>query len=135
MGRSIADLYIDQTVMDAVAEAKLMVPSISPETLKDILDEDNVLIIDVRDASILAVTGKVKGALNVSRSMLEFWADDSTPFYDRVFSKDKTIVLYCSSGGQSALAGKALIQLGYQDVRSLGAFQVWVEAGGQIEKP
>jgi len=135
MGRSIVDFYIDQTVMDAVAQAKMVVPSISPESLKSILDEDDVLIIDVRGRSEIADTGKVKGALNVSRTMLEFWADDSTPFHDKVFSKDKTVVLYCNSGGQSALAGKTLIELGYQDVKNLGAFQDWVEAGGKIEQP
>ncbi|MCZ6590496.1 MAG: rhodanese-like domain-containing protein, partial [Alphaproteobacteria bacterium] len=49
-------------------------------------------------------------------------------------SKDKTVVLYCASGGRSALGGKALMELGYQDVRNLGAFKDWVEADGAIEK-
>ena len=66
--------------------------------------------------------------------MLEFLADDSTPFHNEAFSKDKTVVLYCASGGRSALAGKALIELGYKDVRNLGAFLDWVESSGAIEK-
>ena len=112
---------------------KKMVPSISPENLKNIMGEDNVLVVDVRDAPELADTGKVQGALNVSRGMLEFRADDSTPFHNEAFSKDKTVVLYCGSGGRSALAGKALIELGYKDVRNLGAFTDLVESGGVIE--
>ena len=135
MSRSITDMYVNQTVMDLVAEAKKVVPSISPEQLKSILDEDKVLVIDVRDAPELVETGKIKGARHVSRGMLEFRADVSSPFHDAAFSQDKTVVLYCGSGGRSALAGKALMELGYQDVRNLGAFQNWVEAGGAIEQP
>ena len=125
---------MSRSIIDAVAEAKKMVPSISPEKLKNIMGKDNVLIVDVRDAPELADTGKVKGALNVSRGMLEFRADGSTPFHNKAFSKDKTVVLYCASGGRSALAGRALLELGYQNVLNLGAFQNWVNAGGAIEK-
>lgn len=126
---------MSKSIMDVVAEAKAIVPSISPGELKGILGQDRVLIVDVRDAPELTDTGKVQGALNVSRGMLEFRADEATPYHNKAFAKDKTIVLYCASGGRSALAGKALMELGYQDVRSLGAFKDWVEAGGAVEKP
>ncbi len=124
-----------KSIMDVVAEAKAVVPSITPHELMGILQQDNVLVVDVRDAPELAETGKVKGALNVSRGMLEFRADETTPYHNQAFSKDKTLVLYCASGGRSALGGKALMELGYRDVRNLGAFKDWVEAGGVIEKP
>jgi len=126
---------MSKSIMDVVAEAKTMVPSISPEELKSIMEQDKVLVVDVRDAPELTATGKVQGALNVSRGMLEFRADETTPYHDKSFTKDKTIVLYCASGGRSALGGKALMELGYRDVRNLGAFKDWVEAGGAIEKP
>ncbi len=126
---------MSKSIMDLVAEAKSVVPSISPEELKSILGQDKVLVVDVRDAPELTATGKVQGALNVSRGMLEFRADETTPYHDKSFTKDKTIVLYCASGGRSALGGKALMELGYRDVRNLGAFKDWVEAGGAIDKP
>ena len=129
------EVFMSKSIMDVVAEAKTMVPSISPEELKSILGQDKVLVVDVRDAPELTATGKVQGALNVSRGMLEFRADETTPYHDKSFTKDKTIVLYCASGGRSALGGKALMELGYRDVRNLGAFKDWVEAGGAIEKP
>lgn len=125
---------MSKSIMDMVSEAKAAVPSISAEELKGILGRDNVLVVDVRDAPELVDTGKVQGAINVSRGMLEFRADEATPYYNDAFSKDKTIVLYCASGGRSALGGKALMELGYKDVRNLGAFKDWVEAGGAIEK-
>jgi len=89
----------------------------------------------VRDAPELTETGRVKGAINVSRGMLEFRADETTPTHNTAFRKGKTIVLYCASGGRAALAGKALMNIGYEDVRCLGAFKDWVEAGGPVEIP
>ncbi len=125
---------MSKSIMDVVAEAKEMIQSISPQELKSISGQDKVLVVDVRDSPELTDTGKVPGALNVSRGMLEFRADETTPYHNEAFSKDKTIVLYCASGGRSALGGKALMELGYQDVRDLGAFKDWVNAGGAVEK-
>jgi len=123
-----------RSIMEAVAEAKAMVPSISPDEVKAMQGRDDVLIVDVRDAPELADGGKVAGALHVSRGMLEFRADAATPYHNEAFSTDKTVVLYCASGGRSALAGKALLDLGYANVRNLGAFKDWVAAGGAVEK-
>ena len=53
----------------------------------------------------------------------------------RIFAKDKTIIVYCASGGRAALAGKLLKEMGYGQVHNLGAFKDWVENGGAIEKP
>jgi rhodanese-related sulfurtransferase len=128
-------MLMSRSIMNDVADAKSAVPSISPEELRKVLGQDNVLVIDVRDAPELAATGKVKGALNVSRGMLEFRADETTKFYDPSFSKDKMIVTYCSSGGRAALAAKTLMELGYPDVRRLGTVADWVDAGGETDRP
>ncbi len=97
-------------------------------------EQDDILVVDVRDAHELETTGKVAGALNVSRGMLEFKADEATPMHDKIFSKDKTIVLYCASGGRAALCGKALLDLGFKDVRNMGSIKEWIEASGKVEK-
>ena len=106
------------SIMDQVAEAKAVVPDISPSEVKALMGREDVLIIDVRDDGEVASTGKVQGALHVSRGMLEFRADETTPYHDEALSKDKTIILYCASGGRAALSGKALLDLGYKDVRN-----------------
>ncbi len=124
---------MSKSIMDQVAEAKAVVPDISPDEVKSLMGRDDVLIVDVRDDGEVASTGKVRGALHVSRGMLEFRADETTPYHNEAFSKDKTIILYCASGGRSALGGKALLDLGYNDVRNLGGFPTWVEAGGDVE--
>jgi rhodanese-related sulfurtransferase len=120
-------------IMEQVADAKAVVPAISPDEVKSMMGRDDVLIVDVRDGTEVAASGKVKGAVHASRGMIEFQADPASPMHQPVFSTDKTVVLYCASGGRSALAGKALKDLGYADVRNLGGFGGWVEAGGEVE--
>lgn len=67
--------------------------------------------------------------------MLEFRADAASPFHDRSLEKDKTIIVYCASGGRSALAGRVLKDLGYEKVYNLGGFKDWADSGGPIERP
>jgi rhodanese-related sulfurtransferase len=82
----------------------------------------------------VAASGKVAGAVHVSRGMLEFRADPESPYHDKNFAKDKSVVVYCASGGRSALAGKMLKDLGYEKVYNLGGFKDWAESGGAVEK-
>ena len=121
-------------IMEQVADAKAVVPAIGADEVKGMLGRDDVLIVDVRDGTEVAASGKVKGALHASRGVIEFQADPSSPMHKPEFSTDKTVIVYCASGGRSALAGKALKDLGYTDVRNLGGFAGWVEAGGEVEK-
>ena len=65
--------------------------------------------------------------------MLEFRADPATPYHDPALQKDKTILLYCASGGRSALAGKALQDMGYEKVYNAGGIKELAEAGLEIE--
>jgi rhodanese-related sulfurtransferase len=43
------------------------------------------------------------------------------------------VILYCASGGRSALAGKLLKDMGYENVFNLGGFNDWAAAGGARE--
>ncbi len=95
----------------------------------------NTLVVDVRDAPEVEKSGKIAGAVHVSRGMLEFRADPDSPYHDKNFAKDKTVILYCASGGRSALAAKVLKDMGFGQVYNVGAFKDWVESGGAIEKP
>jgi rhodanese-related sulfurtransferase len=122
-----------QSIMERVAAAKAVVPAISPQDAAA-LQAKGALVVDVRDAPELAAGGKAKGAVHVSRGMLEFKADPRSPYHDQAFDPNKTVILYCASGGRSALAGKALQDLGFKDVRNLGAFKDWVESGQAVEK-
>lgn len=121
------------TVEAMLAEAKRAVPQIAPAEAERKLAAPDVLLVDVRDANELQNGGKLKGAVHVSRGMLEFRADPASPYHNPAFQKDKTVILYCASGGRSALAGKALQDLGYRSVYNLGGFKDAAEAGMAVE--
>jgi rhodanese-related sulfurtransferase len=122
-------------VKDMMTAANAAVPRITPAQAREMMAEGNALVVDVRDAPEVEKSGKVAGSVHVSRGMLEFRADPETPYHDKNFTKDKTIILYCASGGRSALGGKVLKDMGYTQVYNLGAFKDWVDSGGLIDKP
>jgi rhodanese-related sulfurtransferase len=118
-----------KNVKDLLAEANTTVPKLSPAEAAEKMRSGDVLIVDVRDPSEVQQTGKLKGALNVSRGMLEFRADPESQYHNPAFQKDKTILLHCASGGRSALAGKTLQDMGYKTVFNIGAFKDLAAAG------
>jgi rhodanese-related sulfurtransferase len=121
------------SVKQMMEAANAAVPRITPAQAKEMMAKGNVLVVDVRDAPEVEKSGRVAGAVHVSRGMLEFRADAETPYHDKNFAKDKTIILYCASGGRSALSGKVLKDMGYGHVYNLGAFKDWAESAGAIE--
>jgi rhodanese-related sulfurtransferase len=122
------------SVKEMLSAANSSVPKISPQDAAALIQRGQALVVDVRDGLEIQSTGKVQGAKHVARGMLEFRADPDSPYYDKEFSRDKTVIVYCASGGRSALAGKTLQDMGYKDVRNLGGFKDWVENGGAVDK-
>lgn len=118
-----------QSVQDMLADANACVPKISPAEAQRLMREKGALLVDVREAPELAASGKLENALHVSRGMLEFKADSAMPAHNPEFRKDRPIILYCASGGRSCLSGKALHDLGYQEVYNLGGFKEAAAAG------
>ena len=121
-------------VKQMMEAANAAVPRITPAQARDMMAKGDTLVVDVRDAPEVAQSGKVAGAVHVSRGMLEFRADPASPYHDKNFAKDKTVLVYCASGGRSALAGKALKDLGYERVYNLGGFKDWADSGGAVDK-
>jgi len=122
------------SVKEMMEAANAAVPRITAAQARDMIAKGDTLIVDVRDAPEVAASGKVAGAVHVSRGMLEFRADPQLPSHDKNFAKDKAVILYCGSGGRAALAGKMLKDLGYERVYNLGGFKDWTDAGGEVEK-
>ena len=122
-----------KTVQSMLAEADAEVPRISPQDAKALVGRSDVLFLDVREPPEVAVSGKVRGALAVPRGLVEFRADPASPMHDAAFDHAKTIVTYCASGGRAALVGKTLKDMGYDQVRNLGGFKGWVDAGGEVD--
>jgi rhodanese-related sulfurtransferase len=123
-----------KTVQSMLAEAEAEVPRISPEEAKALVGRADVLFLDVREPAEVATSGKVPGALAIPRGLVEFRADPASALHDKAFDRSKTVVAYCASGGRSALVGKTLKDMGYGNVKNLGGFKGWLDAGGEVEK-
>jgi rhodanese-related sulfurtransferase len=128
-------MVMPASVKEMLATANAAVPRITPQDAAKLMESGEVLVVDVREGAEVQASGKVPGAVNVPRGMLEFRADPDSPYHDPNFDRGKTVVLYCASGGRSALGAKTLQDLGYTDVRNMGGFKDWAESGGEIEKP
>jgi len=123
-----------KSAKELVEAANAVVPRISPAQARELIAKGNTVVVDVRDAPEVEKTGTVAGAVHVPRGMLEFRADPESPYHDQNFAKDKTVIVYCASGGRSALSGQALKELGYEEVYNLGAFGDWADSGGAVNK-
>ena len=122
-----------KTAKEYLAEANAVVPRISSDEGISKHDAGNSLFIDVRDSSDIVKSGTIAGALRIPRGFLEFAADENLPYFNVKLSKDADIVLVCAAGGQAALAGKTLKDMGYKNVCNVGGIADWVEAGGKLE--
>jgi rhodanese-related sulfurtransferase len=121
------------SVKEILAEANAAVPRLNPAEVREMIGKGNALIVDVRDMPELAGGGKLKGAVHASRGMLEFRADPESPYHNPAFQKDKNLLVYCASGGRSALSGKTLKDLGYPSVYNAGGFKELADAGLETE--
>ncbi len=120
------------TVKDMMEEANAVVEPIDTNGARALL-EQGALLLDVRDTVELQQSGLASGAHHIPRSMLEFRADSALKSHDPELRKERPVILYCASGGRSALAGKLLRDMGYQEVYNLGGFSDWVNGGGETE--
>ena len=92
------------------------------------------VFVDVRDSAAIAATGTIKGAQRIPRGILEFMADPATAAHNKALTKDAEVYLVCAAGGQAALAGKTLLDMGYTNVTNIGGIGDWVKAGGLVEE-
>lgn len=119
---------------DMVEEAERDVETLSVEAVRDLLDDGDATLLDIRDVRELWIEGTIPGSRHAPRGMLEFWADPETEYYRDYFDPSRRYVLFCNEAGRSALAAKALREMGFEDVAHMaGGFTAWQEAGYETE--
>lgn len=121
------------TLKDMMAEANAATPRLAPDQVAERLREGAVLL-DVRDPNEVAVTGRVAGAVCISRGMLEFRADPASPMHNTALQRATPVLVYCASGGRSALAARTLRELGYTQVFNAGGFKELTDSGLPVER-
>ena len=119
--------------MQLIGEALAEVASISVDEALELAGGEDTVFVDVRERAEHSA-GAITGAVAAPRGFLEFIADPASPMHNPALSAGKRLVVYCASGGRSALATKTLQDMGYAEVANLtGGFQAWSEAGGPTE--
>jgi rhodanese-related sulfurtransferase len=120
-----------------VAEANQQIRTVSQAEARTKLEDPNVVFVDIRDVRELERDGMIPGAFHAPRGMLEFWVDPDSPYYKEVFGSGKEFVFYCASAWRSALATKAVQDMGLGPVAHLeGGFGAWKKAGAPVgERP
>ena len=95
--------------------------------------KSGVVFVDVRDSAAIQESGTIAGALRIPRGFIEFAADQATQFHNPQMDKDAEIILVCGAGGQAALAGRTLVEMGFKHVSNVGGFGAWKDEGGPVE--
>ncbi len=109
-----------------LAEATAVIESVSVQDLAYLMEDPDVTLVDVRETVERENDGVIPGSIHVPRGLLEFKANPESPAYDNELVPDDRLILYCGTGGRSALAAKTLYDMGYQDVSSLaGGYAAW----------
>lgn len=121
-----------KTTKDYMSEADAVVPRMGAKDAVAAYGKGG-LFIDVRDSAAIAQTGTIKGALRIPRGMIEFVADESSPLFNKDLRKDADIFIICAAGGQAALAGKTMKEMGYSSVANIGGISDWKKADGPTE--
>ena len=117
-----------------VAEAMAEVTTYSVAQVLARLNDATVQIVDIRDIREL-VDGTVLGAFHAPRGMLEFWVDPASPYHKPLFADEgREFILFCGAGWRSALAAKALQDMGMSNVAHIdGGWAEWVKQGAPTE--
>jgi len=126
---------IHRGIKDLLAEANAEIETVSASDLIASTEDENLVIVDLRDPREIERDGRIPGAFHCPRGMLEFWLDPQSPYAKPVFQQDKKFVFHCASGLRSALAAKTAQDMGLKPVAHLGGgFAAWRDAGGPIEQ-
>lgn len=119
------------SVRDMIAQAEARVPTLTVEEALSRVNDSSTVFVDLRDSAEVARDGKIPGALHVNRGMLEFALDPASPYHEAALAGGRLLILYCASGGRSALAADTALSMGVRNVAHLrGGFKAWRAAGG-----
>jgi rhodanese-related sulfurtransferase len=128
-------LKLKRGVKQMVAEANREIVTVPVAGAKELVGNDGVVFVDLRDPRELEREGKIPGAFHCPRGMLEFWVDPESPYHKPVFSSGKQLVFYCQSGWRSALSAKTVQDMGLGNVAHVGGgFTTWKAEGGPVEE-
>ena len=106
-----------KSIQTLVSEAMQEIKTINADEAFKMVEDNNCNLIDIREARELEKTGSVKNSVHISRGMMEIFLDPNSAFFQQgKLDPNKEMVLFCAGGVRSALAVKALQNMGYEKV-------------------
>ena len=106
-----------KSIQTLVLEAMQEIKTINADEAFKMVEDNNCNLIDIREAQELEKTGSVENSVHISRGMMEIFLDPNSVFFQQgKLDQNKEMVLFCAGGVRSALAVKALHNMGYEKV-------------------
>tara|TARA_Y100000741_G_scaffold7085_1_gene5987 strand:+ start:577 stop:960 length:384 start_codon:yes stop_codon:yes gene_type:complete len=106
-----------KSIQTLVSEAMQEIKTINADDAHKMIEDNECNLIDIREARELEKTGSVENSVHISRGMLEVFLDPNSVYFQKEkLDKNKEMVLFCAGGVRSALAVKALKNMGYEKV-------------------
>ncbi len=117
-----------------VEEAQKNIKTLSSDEVKNLYENNEITLIDIRDIRELWKEGTIENSKHIPRGMLEFWLDpESSYFKSNKIKEIKKMVLFCALGLRSALATKSLIEMGFKNVAHVrGGFDALKKSGLKV---
>ena len=126
---------VTKGVRALVDEAMAGIETVPVEEAIALAEREDVVLVDLRDIRERQREGFVPGSYHAPRGMLEFWVDPESPYHKPLFASGQRFVFYCASGWRSALATRAVQEMGLAPVAHVGGgFGAWAKAGGPVLK-
>lgn len=117
-----------------VADARARINEVETVDLIAALEDQNTVIVDLRDVRERQRSGFIPGSFHAPRGMIEFWIDPESPYYKDIFGRNEArYVFHCASGWRSALTVAALQDMGFDAAHLKDGFSDWIKAGGPVE--
>ncbi len=128
-------MAITKGIKELVAEANAVIETMTPDQVNAVMDDPDVQLVDIRDVRELWRDGAIPGAHHAPRGMLEFWVDPDSPYHKELFASGKKFIFFCAGGLRSALAAKAVQDMGLAPVAHMeGGFGAWKKAEFPVEE-
>lgn len=125
-------MQLKRGVKQMLAEANAEIDTLSVHNAVPLVDDPDVIFVDIREQAE-RVEGTIPGSVHAPRAFLEFQADPESDAHNRAFSSGRLLILFCRSGGRSALATKLLMDMGIPNVCHIaGGFAAWEAAGAPM---
>jgi rhodanese-related sulfurtransferase len=123
-------------VEELLQEARAGLNRVAPEQALAAMRSGDAVVVDIREEDRRARDGRVRGAVEIERNVLEWRCAPQSEWRDeRVSDPQRVVVVMCNEGYQSSLAAAALQRLGLERATDMdGGFQRWVADGLPVER-